>query len=150
VFYGTFRHSVDPKGRVALPAQFRPDLGGAVIAPGSENRLVIRPAAEWQEYERHFRLTEASTAEDRLFMRHLYGAARPVDVDAQGRILLNPEHRSFARIGDRAVFVGLSNLVEVVGEEVWDAESSSLDPDTFTQLGDRVGRPGSPIAGELA
>jgi hypothetical protein len=46
--------------------------------------------------------------------------------------------------------VGLSNLVEVVGEEVWDAESGSLDPDTFTQLGDRVGRPGSPSAGEQA
>jgi MraZ protein len=144
MFYGTFRHAVDPKGRVALPAQFRRDLGGAVIAPGAENRLVIWPAAEWQGYERNYRLTAQSSSEERLFMRHLYAGARLVDVDAQGRILLTPEHRSFARIDDRAVFVGVSNVVEVVGEAVWDAEAGSLDPQTFTELGDRLNiRPAS-------
>lgn len=141
MFYGTFRHAVDSKGRVALPAQFRRDLAGAVIAPGAENRLVIRPAAEWQDYEHHFRLTADSSAEQRLFMRHLYAGAREVEVDAQGRILLTPEHRSFARIEERAVFVGVSNVVEVVGEAVWEAENAGLDPQTFTELGDRLGRP---------
>jgi MraZ protein len=150
VFYGTFRHAVDSKGRVALPAQFRRNLGGAVIAPGAENRLVIRPTAEWEAYEQHFRLTAASSAEERLYMRHLYAGAREVEVDAQGRLLLSPEHRGFARIEDRAVFIGVSNVVEVVGEEVWDTESYGLDPDTFTQLGDRVGRSSSPSAGERA
>ena len=150
MFYGTFRHAVDSKGRVALPAQFRRDLGGAVIAPGPENRLVIRPAAEWQEHEQHFRLTHESSPDLRLYMRHLYAGAREVEVDAQGRILLSPDHRSFARIGDHAVFVGVSNLVEVVGEEVWDTESRGLDPETFTQLGDRVGHPASPSPGERA
>ena len=150
MFYGTFRHAVDAKGRVALPAHFRRDLGGAVIAPGAENRLVIRPAKEWQEYEQHFRLTADSSAEQRLFMRRLYAGAREVEVDVQGRILLSPEHRAFARIEERAVFVGVSNVVEIVGEVVWDAESLKLDPDVFTQLGDRVGRPVSPVAGEPA
>jgi MraZ protein len=150
VFYGTFRHAVDSKGRVALPAQFRRDLGGAVIAPGAENRLVIRPASEWEAYEQRFRLTAESSAEERLYMRHLYAGAREVEVDAQGRLLLTPEHRGFARIEDRAVFIGVSNVVEVVGEGVWDTERSGLDPATFTQLGDRVGRPGSPGAGERA
>jgi MraZ protein len=150
MFYGTFRHAVDSKGRVALPAQFRRDLGGAVIAPGAENRLVIRPAAEWQEYEQRFRLTADSSAEQRRYMRHLYAGAREVEVDAQGRILLSPEHRSFARIDDRAVFVGVSNVVEVVGEAMWDAETDGLDPQTFTELGDRVSSPRSTRAGEPA
>ena len=150
MFYGTFRHAVDSKGRVALPAQFRRDLAGAVVAPGAENRLVIRPATDWQEYEQHFRLTAESSAEQRLFMRHLYAGAREVEVDAQGRILLTPEHRSFARIADRAVFVGVSNVVEVVGEEVWDAEIGRLNPETFTELGDRVARSGPASAGERA
>ncbi len=150
MFYGTFRHAVDPKGRVALPAQFRRDLGGAVIAPGAENRLVIRPAAEWQDYEQHYRLTADSSAEQRLYMRHLYAAAREVEVDAQGRILLSPEHRSFARIEERAIFVGVSNVVEVVGEAVWDAEERGLDPQTFTELGDRLSNPRPTHAGEPA
>jgi MraZ protein len=150
VFYGTFRHAVDSKGRVALPAQFRRDLAGAVVAPGSENRLVIRPSADWHEYEQHFRLTAESDSAQRLFMRHLYARAREVELDAQGRILLTPEHRSFARIAERAVFVGVSNVVEVVGEEVWDAETGSLDAETFTELGDRVGRAVPAIADDRA
>lgn len=140
MFYGSFRHAVDSKGRVAVPAQFRRDLAGAVVAPGSENRLVIWPAQEWQEYVQHFRHTADQTADERLFSRHLYARSRTVDIDAQGRILLTPEHREFAGIGDRAVFVGASNVVEMVGEEVWDAESSVLDPKTFTELADRIRR----------
>ena len=66
------------------------------------------------------------------------------------KLSLSSEHRGFARIEDRAVFIGVSNVVEVVGEQVWDTESYGLDPDTFTQLGDRIGRPGSPSAGERA
>jgi MraZ protein len=149
VFYGSFRHAVDSKGRVALPAQFRRDLVGAVIAPGPENRLVIRPAAEWQDHEQHFRLTAESSAGQRLYVRHLYAGAREVEVDAQGRILLSPEHRAFARIADRAVFVGVSNVVDVVGEEVWDAERSTLTPESFTELGDRIARSVAPT-GEQA
>ncbi|HEY7928130.1 MAG TPA: division/cell wall cluster transcriptional repressor MraZ [Candidatus Dormibacteraeota bacterium] len=150
MFYGSFRHAVDSKGRVALPAQFRRDLAGAVVAPGAENRLVIRPAQEWQEYERHFRLTAESSAEQRLFMRHLYAGAREVEVDAQGRILLTPDHRTFARIEDHAVFVGVSNVVEIVGDVVWDAERGGLDAKTFTELGDRVGRSGPAVPDDPA
>jgi MraZ protein len=150
VFYGSFRHSVDAKGRVAVPAQFRRELAGAVVAPGAENRLVIRPAQEWQDYEQHFRLTAATSADERKFMRNLYADARAVDVDAQGRMLLTPDHRSFAKIGSRAVFVGVSNVVEVVGEELWDAERDTFSPETFTELGDRVGRSGATAPDERA
>ena len=138
MFYGTFRHAVDAKGRVALPAQFRRDLAGAVLAPGAERRLVIRPAAEWSAYETNFRLTARSTAQERQFIRQLYAQAREVEVDAQGRILLPPEHRTFAGIGDRAVFVGVSTAVEVVGEEIWDADAALYTPDAFTALGDTL------------
>ena len=148
MFYGTFRHAVDTKGRVALPAQFRRDLTGAVLAPGSERRLVIRPAAEWSAYEQHFRLTAGSNAQQRQFIRQLYAQAREVEVDGQGRILLSPEHRAFAGIGERAVFVGVSTAVEVVGEEIWDADAALYTPDAFTQLGDTLAASVAPSADE--
>ena len=140
MFYGSYRHAVDSKGRVAIPAQYRRDLSGAVIAPGSEGRLVIRPSLEWQQYVSQFQLTAASSPEQRSYMRRLYAGARELELDAQGRMLLSPEHRAFARVGDRAVFVGLSNVVEVVGEEVWDAESAEFSAASFTELGDRISR----------
>jgi MraZ protein len=148
VFFGQYRHQVDAKGRVALPAQFRKGLAsGSVIAIGPEGRLVIRPPEEWQALEQRYRLTSETPAEERAYIRYLYANARAVELDGQGRLLLTPEQREFAQIGDRVVFVGMGNVVEIVGEHVWDREISSLNPVAFTELGDRVNRLAPPAAG---
>jgi len=139
VFIGSYRHQVDAKARVAVPAQFRKGLPpGSVVAIGSEGRLVIRPPDEWSAVEQRFRLTADTPADERRYLRALYASAREVELDAQGRLLLSDEHRRWAGIGDRAVFVGLGNCVEIVGETVWDGENADLDPNAFTALGDRV------------
>jgi MraZ protein len=139
MFIGSYRHQVDGKGRVAVPATLRKGLPpGSVIAIGSEGRLVIRPPDEWSTVESRFRLTADTPAEERRYLRALYASAREVELDAQGRLLLIDEHRRWATIGERAVFVGLGNCVEVVGEDTWDRENSDLDPAAFTALGDRV------------
>ena len=139
MFIGSYRHQVDAKGRVAIPAQLRKGLPpGSVVAIGAEGRLVIRPPEEWAAMERRFRLTAETPAEERRYLRALYASAREVELDAQGRLLLGDEHRRWAALQDRAVFVGLGNVVEVVGEETWDRENQDLDPAAFTALGDRV------------
>jgi DNA-binding transcriptional regulator/RsmH inhibitor MraZ len=99
---------------------------------------VIRPADEWATLERTHRLTAESPEAERRYLRALYASARPVELDGQGRLLLDGEHRRWAQIGDRAVFVGMGSCIEVVGESVWDAEQAGLDPAAFTALNDRV------------
>lgn len=136
---GHFRHQVDSKGRVAVPAQYRRSLPeGSVVSVGTEGRLVIRPAAEWAELEREHRLSAQTPEEERRVLRTLFASARVLDLDSQGRMILDPQHRRWAQIGERAVFVGIGNLVEIVGEAVWDAEQAQLDPGTFSVLNDRV------------
>jgi MraZ protein len=148
VFVGSYRHQVDSKGRVAVPAQFRRGLPpGSVVAYGPEGRLVIRDPEEWAALEREHRLTAETPQELRRFLRHLFASARPVELDAQGRVLLDAEHRRFAAIEDRAVFVGLGTCVEVVGEKVWDAEHGDLTPESFTALNDTVFARSGPPAG---
>lgn len=146
MFLGSYRHQVDSKGRVAVPAQFRRGLPpGSVVAYGPEGRLVIRAPEEWAAVESRHRLTAETPQEERRFLRHLFASARPVELDTQGRVLLDAEHRRFAGIEERAVFVGLGDCVEVVGEKRWDAEHGDLTPETFTALNDAVfARPGAP------
>jgi len=139
VLIGSYRHGVDAKGRVAVPALLRRSLdSGSVIAQGQERRLVIYPPVEWAATEIRYRLTAETGREERAFIRQLYASARHVDLDAQGRLLLDAEHRRHAQIDDRAVFVGLCNVVEVVGEALWDAEQRDANPDAFSDLADRV------------
>ena len=139
MFLGSYRHQLDGKGRIAVPAQFRRGLPpGSVIAHGSEARLVIRPPEEWAALERKFRLQAETQGEERKFLRALYSSARPVELDSQGRLLIDAEHRAWAHIKDRAFFVGLGSSVEIVGEELWDEENASMHQAAFTDLSDRV------------
>jgi MraZ protein len=144
MFLGTFRHQVDGKGRVAVPAQFRRGLpNGSIVAFGPEGRLMLYPAEEFDALVERYRRTSETPAEEREFNRRLFGSAREVELDAQGRLLLAADHRTFARITERAVFTGVGNVVEVVGEEVWEAENAGLDASSFTQLHDRVNARGA-------
>ncbi len=139
MFLGQYRHQLDPKGRVAVPATFRKGLPqGSVIGVGPDRRLMIWPPTEWDEMAARFRRTGASPAEERAYIRQLYANAREVELDAQGRLLLTQEQRDFAAIADRVVFVGAGTCVEVVGEQIWDGENSAVTPDDFTALHDRV------------
>ncbi len=139
MFLGFYRHTVDAKGRVAVPAAFRRELTqGSIVTIGAEGRLVIRPLDEWQQLQQQFRLTSDTPPDERRFIRYLFANARELELDAQGRLLLTPEQRQFASITDRAVFVGLGNVVELVGEAMWEQEMSDFGPDQFTSLNDTV------------
>ena len=89
-FCGTYRHHVDEKGRVAIPAplrRFLPD--GSVVAPGPDRRLMIWPPDEWAIQKELFRRTAETPAQERRFMRRLTGNSYPFELDAQGRLLLS-------------------------------------------------------------
>ena len=133
---GSFRHGVDAKGRVAIPAKLRGSLPeGSILARGMERRLVIWPPDEWDEMGRRMRADLKGPAL-RSWERHHSANARPVELDAQGRLLIDAASRRYAEIGERCVFVGLGNRVELVGEAIWDAEEAAMTPERFTELYD--------------
>jgi MraZ protein len=144
-FVGTYRHRIDDKGRVAIPAQLRRWLPeGSVVAPGPDNRLMILPPEEWARQKELFRRTAETPAQERRFLRRLTGNTYLFELDAQGRLLLSARQREFAQIVDMVVFVGLDNGVEVTAEELWQAEQADLSPDEFTQVWDLVHQRGMP------
>jgi MraZ protein len=133
---GSYRHGVDVKGRVALPAKLRGSLPeGSIVARGTEHRLVIWPPDEWADMSHRMR-NQLRGAELRRWERLHFAFARPLELDAQGRMLIDAENRRWAEISDRCVFVGLGNRVELVGEAVWDADEATMDPDQFSHLYD--------------
>ena len=52
------------------------------------------------------------------------------------KLLAELELDDAQNLGDRCVFVGLGNRVELVGEAIWDAEQASMTPERFTELYD--------------
>jgi len=136
---GQFDHAVDAKGRVAVPAPFRPQLAaGAVVSIGPESRLVIWPTSAWETHLRHLTITAGTPAEQRKYLRRVNSGTRDVELDSQGRLLVHPSHRDFASIRDRATFVGMGEYIELCATERWEEEARELTPDFFTELTDRI------------
>jgi MraZ protein len=143
-FCGTYHHHIDEKGRVAIPAQLRRFLPeGSVVAPGPENRLMIWPPDEWAVKRDLFLRTAETPAQERRFMRLLIGNSSLFEVDAQGRLLLSAQQRTFAQIVDQVVFVGLGTGVEIVADELWQSDQAELSPAEFTQVWDLVHQRGT-------
>jgi len=49
MFVGQYSHSVDTKGRLAIPAKFRGELKKAVVTKGLDNCLFLYPKKEWDK-----------------------------------------------------------------------------------------------------
>lgn len=138
-FCGTYHHQVDPKGRVAVPAQLRRGLpDGSVVSPAPDHRLMIWPPSAWTAQQELYRRTAETAEQERRFLRALVGNAYPLEVDGQGRMLLAPQQRSWAGIDNRAVFVGLGAGIEIAAETTWAEQQGELVPEDFTRLHDLV------------
>ncbi len=126
MFLGEYAHSVDQKGRLAIPARFREALhSGLVLTRGLDRCVRAYPWEEWQ--------TRADDLADRpptrnnvRLNRSIFSSAFPVDVDAQGRILLPQTLREFAAIQETAVMIGMYRFFEIWSPATWTAEQDEM------------------------
>ena len=52
--FGQYRHALDPKGRLFVPAKLREELGSAFyVAKAPDACLTVYPEAEWQKVLDH-------------------------------------------------------------------------------------------------
>lgn len=121
MFIGEYRHSIDVKGRLAVPAKYRGTLAnGAVVTRGLDHCLTIYPAASWQQLAEKLAGLPMSKANTRSFSRFLLAGAMDVELDNQGRIIIPEYLRQFAGMGKSVVIAGLFDRLEVWDVAAWD------------------------------
>ncbi len=136
MFTGEYRHSVDAKGRLAVPAKFRAQLdSGAVVSRWMDACLAIWPRVEWDRLAaRVAALPTVENAGARLFNRFLFANAVEVVWDAQGRFVLPSYLRDAARLEGEAVIVGSADHAEIWAPPAWDDYRKALDaPDELAR-----------------
>ncbi|RMD62263.1 transcriptional regulator MraZ [Candidatus Parcubacteria bacterium] len=137
---GEFRHNLDNKGRLAIPAKFRPEIaGGAIITRGLDNCLFLFTAKEWDALVRKLNALPLAQANSRAFVRLMLSGAMDVDLDSQGRILIPDYLRRYAGLEKRVVVAGLYSRIEVWGERRWEeyqARTESASEEIAEKLGE--------------
>ena len=120
MFRGRYQHTVDPKGRVSIPAKYRDLLaqydGATLVVVPNESALEVHPLEEWERIEARIGEKSMFDADLRKIGRLYISRAREVELDGAGRILLPPESRTQA---------GLARDVTLMGPgrkffEIWD------------------------------
>ena len=119
MFRGRYQHTIDPKGRLSVPAKFRDVLAqfeGRLIVVPNENALEVHPLEEWERLEARISQQSAFVPEVRKLGRLYISRARDVELDGAGRILVPPDSRQQAGLVKEVTLVGPGRLYF----EVWD------------------------------
>ncbi|HHD92386.1 MAG TPA: transcriptional regulator MraZ [Candidatus Portnoybacteria bacterium] len=142
MFIGEYRHTLDEKRRLAVPAKFRRELGkGAVITRGTDNCLVIYPEKVWQKVAEKLSQLPASKMEARKFARVVLAGASAVDFDKLGRILVPDYLCQYAGLKKNTVIAGLYDKLEVWDENNWNKYRGAAEKEV-NQLIENLGETG--------
>lgn len=131
MFLGEYEHSVDSKGRIAVPARYRTQLEqGLIITRSFDQCLFVYPQEEWENLSLKLNGLSFVQEEVRKARRMLFGNAFELELDRQGRILLPGSLREYASIGNDAIVAGMGSYIEMWSAELWRANQDDLTNDS--------------------
>ena len=135
MFTGEYRHTVDDKGRIAVPAKFRVQLGaGAVVSRWLDACLAIHTQAGWDALAAKVAALPITDQNARRFQRLIFAGAAEVELDRQGRILLPAYLREHIDLRNEAVVVGSRDHAEIWVPATWATYAQGLaDPDELAE-----------------
>ncbi|MGH2531974.1 MAG: division/cell wall cluster transcriptional repressor MraZ [Thermomicrobiales bacterium] len=130
MFLGRYAHTLDAKGRLAIPARFREALtGGVVVTRGIDRCLALYPMDAWTPLAERISALPITDPDARTFRRMVFAEAAHLELDAQGRILLPPDLRRYAELERDAFVVGVNTSVEVWSPARWESVTAQIDDD---------------------
>jgi MraZ protein len=142
MFYGEYEHTIDPKGRIIIPAKFRQafranNVESLFVTRGLDVCLFLFTEPEWRLAESRLKPISFTKAEGRKFNRLFFSGATEVKLDDLGRMLLPRNLKEFAKIKQDVVIVGVSNRIEIWSKEKW-KEFYENSRENFEDVAERV------------
>ena len=133
MFRGSSFHTIDPKGRIIVPARFR----DVIKASGADSVMITRMDRclfaythdQWNKLEQKILHLPEKSESMRRFQRVFIGAAHDCKCDAQGRVLIPPFLKQYSELEKEIVLVGVLDRFEIWSRENWDSENGLMEKD---------------------
>ncbi len=127
-FLGTYTPRLDDKGRLILPAKFRPQLaGGLVMTRGQERCLFVLPMDEFRRMHDQLRTAPVTSKQARDYLRVFLSGASDELPDKQGRISIPPILRTYAGLDRDVAVIGTGTRVEIWDLPAWESYLSEQE-----------------------
>ena len=119
---GTYTPKIDAKGRMALPAKFRSQLGqGLVMARGQERCAYLLPIDELRRIASQIQRVSVGNKAAREYLRVFLSGAVDQQPDKQGRVLVPQMLRDYANLGSDVVVIGVGTRAELWNKDTWES-----------------------------
>ena len=128
---GEYKHALDPKKRLFIPAKHREELGESFMVVRSirGNCLKVYSMSEWDKYIEP--IIKMDRKDSEVILRTLHRNAAQVSPDAQGRIVLPTSLIEHANIKKSAFVVGCGTYAEIWAEEEY---SIAIEEENFADM----------------
>lgn len=139
---GEYKHTIDAKKRLAIPAKLRKELGrGAVLTRGLDNSLALYTASEWKKMVEKLSQLPSGKIDARAFNRIILAGAVSAELDSLGRILIPDYLKNYADLKKNVVIVGIYNRVEIWDEKKWESYKNKTEKEVGN-MAERLGELG--------
>ena len=131
MFTGSYFHTMDNKGRVSIPARYREILKGGkdrqIILTNFGGYVLAFPQSEWSKIEAKFAEQPLFRKDLRDFQRFLISGVEECLLDRQGRILVSPNLRNYARLSREVCLVGAIRCFEIWDRGAFESHRQELE-----------------------
>lgn len=130
-FLGEYRHNLDAKNRLIIPAKFRDSLGDTFyVTRGLDGCLAAYTSESWEEQIAQLAKLPSTNKKARQYVRSITSKAQESTLDSQGRLQLPQYLVELAGIEKACVIVGVSDHFEIWSEAGWKSFEDEAD-DSF-------------------
>lgn len=129
---GEYSCAMDEKGRLNFPVKLREEMGeDFIITRWLDDCLIAFPKGEWDRISAL--LAEKSVVQSRKIQRFLYSGAGEAKPDKQGRVLVPPALRKYAKLDHEVVVIGVGRYAEIWDADAWQAMNDALDSQSIEE-----------------
>ncbi len=123
---GTYEHTIDVKGRMAIPTKIRDCLGGTfIVTIGPDRCLYAYSEEEWEKFtDKISTLTGEKAKTAKMFIVK----ATVLEPDKQGRVLIPQNLREYAGLSHDVTVLGVINRAEI-----WDSAKFNAVDESVTE-----------------
>lgn len=132
---GEFKHGLDAKNRLFIPAKHREEFGECFVISKSirhEKCLRVYSAEKWDEHIAQFSTLDGKDRDK--IVRYLNRNAIQVSADAQGRVVLTPDLIKYAEIEKNTYIIGCGGYSEIWSDVNYEAMVAEEDAEDLKDL----------------
>ncbi len=130
-FFGQFEHTIDAKGRLTIPSNFRQLVpGGVYVTQGFERNLAVYSTEMFESIATNIGKLSITDSETRLLRRFIFANTAKLDFDTAGRILIPNYLKELAGLNSTVIIAGAGMNFEIWSPEQWIKQSNMFrDPE---------------------